>query len=83
MCACTREKKNELLALCGIHHSVLIKLGNFFHTYYYFSVYTHHKEQEGVALHTLAVCPPIAPVLVWSEEAWLGFVPSARDAFGG
>lgn len=20
--------------------------------------YTHHKEQEGVALHTLAVCPP-------------------------
>lgn len=43
---------------CGIHHSVLIKLGNFFHTYYYFSVYTHHKEQEGVALHTLALCPP-------------------------
>lgn len=59
----------------------VLKLGNL-HTYYYFSVYTHHKEQEGVALHVLAVRPPhcsCASVGLLSEEACLGFVPSARQ----
>lgn len=75
-----REEKRMSSWHCLAFISVL-KLGNF-HTYYYFSVYTHHKEQEGVALHVLAVRPAhcaCASVGLLSEEAWLGFVPSTRQ----